>query len=173
MSSLPTSVAPGPPCSPMCLLSPPPLLEPLVPNLVPRLSHSPIRSHAVSPAMTACWEEGLLSDWTYGLIWAWEKGMNCPAAGFLVPRQEPGPEVDVWPRRREAVAGPGRDPGQVGTPRSASLVRQGLWHCHPLELPPDDAVLEDGRLPGCWKHSGDQARPGACGCILVAWAGRA
>ncbi|XP_032716799.1 solute carrier family 41 member 2-like [Lontra canadensis] len=25
---------------------------------------------------------------------------------------------------------------------------QGLWHRHPLELPPDAALLEDGCLPG-------------------------
>ena len=41
--------------------------------------------------------------------------------------------------------------------------RQGLRHHHPLELPPDDAVLEDGCLPGRRQHSGDQACPGGCG----------
>lgn len=47
--------------------------------------------------------------------------------------------------------------------KTGLLPRQGLRHHHPLELSPDDAVLEDGRLPGCRQHSGDQACPGRCG----------
>ena len=44
--------------------------------------------------------------------------------------------------------------------KAGLLPRQGLRHHHPLELSPDDAVLEDGRLPGRGQHSGDQACPG-------------
>ena len=50
-----------------------------------------------------------------------------------------------------------------GQMKTGLLPRQGLRHHHPLELSPDDAVLEDGRLPGCRQHSGDQACPGRCG----------
>lgn len=63
---------------------------------------------------------------------------------------------------RRKLEGPRWAPSQVERLRP-SFVRQGLWHCHPLELPPDDAFLEDGRLPGCWEHSGDQACPGGYG----------
>ena len=35
---------------------------------------------------------------------------------------------------------------------------------HPLELPPYDALLEDGRVPGGGQHGGDQAVPGGSQC---------
>lgn len=60
---------------------------------------------------------------------------------------------------REARQGPrGRAQMEASLPP-----RQGLRHHHPLELPPDDAVLEDGCLPGRGQHGGGQACPGRCG----------
>ena len=35
-----------------------------------------------------------------------------------------------------------------------------MWPCHPLELPSDDALVEDGRLSRSWKHRRDKAGPG-------------
>ena len=37
---------------------------------------------------------------------------------------------------------------------------RSVWTCHPLELSPDDALVEDGRLSRSWKHRRDQASPG-------------
>lgn len=54
-------------------------------------------------------------------------------------------------------------PGGEERQRPTSFVWQGLWHHHPLELSPDDAVLEDSCLPGCREHSGDQACSGERG----------
>ena len=56
-------------------------------------------------------------------------------------------------------------PRPSGETKTHFFVPQGLWYRHPLELPPDDALLEDGRLPGCWEHSGDQACPGGSGHV--------
>lgn len=78
-------------------------------------------------------------------------------SGSLVLRVD----VRPWVRGRELAGhcGPGGEEGQ----RPTSFVWQGLWHHHPLELSPDDAVLEDSCLPGCREHSGDQASSGERG----------
>ena len=39
-----------------------------------------------------------------------------------------------------------------------------MWTRHPLELPTDDALVEDGRLPCRWKYCGYQTRPGIQYC---------
>jgi hypothetical protein len=40
------------------------------------------------------------------------------------------------------------------------LYCRGVWADHPLELSPDDALVEDGRLPRRWQHSRHQASSG-------------
>ena len=43
-----------------------------------------------------------------------------------------------------------------------SLKFRCLRPCNTLELSPDDVVLEDGRVPGCWQHCCYQTCPGKC-----------
>ena len=35
-----------------------------------------------------------------------------------------------------------------------------MWPSYSMELSFDDVILEDGCLPGCWKHCGHQTCPG-------------
>nr|XP_058934120.1 cytosolic 10-formyltetrahydrofolate dehydrogenase isoform X1 [Kogia breviceps] len=85
-------------------------------------------------------------------------------AGPEDPRGHVHPDLPLlcWLVRQDPGCHHPRQPGQTQPepdldPEGA---HRGLWHCHPLELPLDDAVLEDGRLPGCGEHGGHQACPG-------------
>ena len=92
-------------------------------------------------------------------------GEGLPQTGHTLP----GQAAVRWPwagpglERREAAARPRQGPRGRAQMKDSLPPRQGLRHHHPLELPPDDAVLEDGCLPGRGQHGGGQACPGRCG----------
>ncbi|EEC15173.1 aldehyde dehydrogenase, putative, partial [Ixodes scapularis] len=51
-------------------------------------------------------------------------------------------------------------PAQEEPQLHAQGAHRGLRTHHALELPTDDGVVEECRLPGGWQHAGPQARPG-------------